>query len=85
MSWSLSKVMLMAKETATDDDDATDDDGENDEVALLGVEVRWRSHATEVITPENWTKSIHGFHFDEDHDDHDELGDRDADNHVDEV
>ena len=49
-----------------DDDAADNDDGENDEVALLEVEVRWRSHATEVITPENWTKSIHGFHFDED-------------------
>ena len=24
---------------------------------------------------EIWTKSIHGFHFDEDEDDHDELGD----------
>ena len=61
---------------ATDNDDAADnDDGENDEVALLGVEVRWRSHATEVITPENWTKSIHGFHFDEDDVDHDDIGD----------
>ena len=61
---------------ATDNDDAADnDDGENDEVALLEVEVRWRSHATEVITPENWTKSIHGFHFDEDDDDHDDIGD----------
>ena len=56
-----------------DNDDATDDDDENNEVALL--EVRWRSHATEVITPENWTKSIHGFHFDEDDVDHDDIGD----------
>ena len=70
----------------TDNDDAGDnDDGENDEVALLEVEVRWRSHATEVITPENWTKGIHGFHFDEDHDDHDELGDRGADSDIEEV
>ena len=33
---------------------------------------------------ENWTKSIHGFHFDEDDDDHDDIGDLD-DSGIDEV